>query len=96
MKARRAVDAVAIEERERRIAEGRGAFDERFGERGAVEKGKGRCGMQFDIHAVLVVDAFEEPPVRRVVLKDAADDTALQRDVPLTAMPRVIRPPAAG
>ena len=40
VEARRAVNAVAIEERERRIPERRGALNQRFGQRCAVEKGK--------------------------------------------------------
>jgi len=50
MEARRAVDAVAIEQRQRRVAERRGALDERLGQRGAVEKGKSRRRVKFDIH----------------------------------------------
>ena len=38
MEARRAVDAVAIEQRERRIPERRRALDQRFRQRCAVEK----------------------------------------------------------
>ena len=68
VKARRAVDAVAIEQRERRIAERRGAVDQRFGQRGAVEKRKGGGSVQFDIHGAhvadaLVVNPFDKPPV---------------------------------
>ena len=40
MEPRRAVDAVAIEQRERGIAERRRALDERLGQRRAVEKRK--------------------------------------------------------
>ena len=71
VKARRAVDAVAIEQRERRIAERRGAVDERFGQRGAVEKreGGGGVSMQLDIHDLDVEDGWVEspmePPARR-------------------------------
>src|SRR5262249_13977744 len=50
MEAGRAVDAVAIEQRERRIAERRGAVDERLGKRGAVEKRKRGSGVKLDIH----------------------------------------------
>jgi len=38
MEPRRAVDAVAIEQRERGVAERGGAIDERFGQRRAVEE----------------------------------------------------------
>jgi hypothetical protein len=38
MKARRAVHAVAIEQRERGVAEHRRAIDERFGKRRALKK----------------------------------------------------------
>ena len=41
VKPRRAVDAVAIEERERGIAELGGAVDERFRKRRALEKAEG-------------------------------------------------------
>ena len=50
MKPRRAVDAVAIEQRERRIAERGRAIDERFGQRGAVEKGEGGRSVKLDVH----------------------------------------------
>jgi hypothetical protein len=40
MEARRAVDAVAVEDGEGRIAQRRRARDQRFGQAGAVEKGK--------------------------------------------------------
>jgi hypothetical protein len=50
MEARRAVDAVAIEQRERRIAERGGAVDQRLGERRAVEKRKGGRRVQLDVH----------------------------------------------
>ena len=49
MEARRAVDAVAIEQRDRGIVERRGALDERFGQRRAVEKGKRGRGVEFDV-----------------------------------------------
>ena len=49
MKARRAVDAVAIEQRERGIAERRGTLDERFGQRRAAEKRKRRRGVELDV-----------------------------------------------
>ena len=57
MKTRRAVDAVAIEQRERRIAERRRAVDERFGQRGAVEKGKRGRGVEFDVHRCEMLSA---------------------------------------
>src|SRR4029453_893452 len=41
MKARSAVDAVAIEQRERGIVERRGAIDERLGQRRTAEQGEG-------------------------------------------------------
>jgi hypothetical protein len=50
MKARNAVHAIAIEQRERRIPELGGALDERFGQRRAVEEGKRGGGMEFEIH----------------------------------------------
>ena len=50
VKARRAVDAVAIEQRERRIAELGGALDERFGQRRALQKAEGRGGVELDVH----------------------------------------------
>ena len=50
VKARRAVDAVAIEQRERRIAELGGAIDERFGQRRALEKTEGGRGVELDVH----------------------------------------------
>ena len=50
MEARRAVDAVAIEQRERRIAELGGALDERFGQRRALQKAEGGGGVKLDVH----------------------------------------------
>src|SRR3954466_11032680 len=49
MEPRRAIHAVAIEERERRVAERRGAIDERLGQRRAVEKGKGGGGVELGV-----------------------------------------------
>ena len=49
VKARRAVDAVAIEQRERRIAELRRAIDERFGQRRALQKAERRGGVELDV-----------------------------------------------
>ena len=69
MESRRAVDAVAIEQRERRIAERGGAIDERFGQRRAVEKRKRGRGVEFDVHVTvnrrrLIEDAVQEPSNR--------------------------------
>ena len=50
VKARRAVDAVAIEQRERRIAERRRALDQRFGQRRALQKTERRRGVELDVH----------------------------------------------
>jgi len=50
MKSRRAIHAVGVEQRDRRIAERRRALDERFGQRRALQKAECRCGMKFDIH----------------------------------------------
>jgi hypothetical protein len=50
VEARRAVDAVGVEQRERGIAERRRALDERFGERGALEKAEGGGGVELDVH----------------------------------------------
>ena len=46
---RRAVDAVAIEERHGRIAEIGGAIDERFGQRRALQKAEGGGGVELDV-----------------------------------------------
>jgi hypothetical protein len=45
-----AVHAISIEQRQRRVAERRRTLDERFGERGALEKRKGRGRVEFDVH----------------------------------------------
>ena len=50
VEARRAVDAVGVEQRQRRIAERRRALDERFGQRGALEKAERGGGVEFDVH----------------------------------------------
>jgi hypothetical protein len=50
MKAWRSIDAIGIEQRERRIAERRRPLDERFGERRALEKAERRRGVKFDVH----------------------------------------------
>ena len=65
MKPRRAVHAVAIEQRERRISERRRALDERFGQRGAVEKRKRGRRVQLDVHDGSIEDAVEEPAIGR-------------------------------
>jgi hypothetical protein len=50
MKTRRAVDAVAIEQRERRVAELRRARHERFGKRRTLQKAERRGCVQLDVH----------------------------------------------
>ena len=50
VKARRAVDAVAIEQRERGVAEIGRAIDERLGQRRALEKAEGGRGVELDVH----------------------------------------------
>ena len=101
VKTRRAVDAVAIEQRERRIAERRGAVDQRFGQRGAVEKRKGGGSVQFDIHGAhvadaLVVNPFDKPSVGIPLQKDAAYRAVVERHVPFVAVPALAVPPVAG
>src|SRR4029079_7618496 len=49
VKAGRAVDAVAIEEGQGRIAEIAAAIDEGFGQRRALQKAEGGCGVQLDV-----------------------------------------------
>ena len=49
VKPRRAVHAVAIEQRERRIAEIGGAIDERFRQRRALQKAEGGGGVELDV-----------------------------------------------
>ena len=49
MKARRAVDAVTIEERKDGIAESGSALDQRFGQRRAAEKRKRRRSAKLDV-----------------------------------------------
>ena len=49
MEAWRAVDTVAIEERERRVAEVGGAIHERFRQRRALKKAEGRGDVKFDV-----------------------------------------------
>jgi hypothetical protein len=44
-----AVDAVAIDERHRRVAQLRRTIDERFGQRGSLEKAEGGRGVEFDV-----------------------------------------------
>ena len=53
VEARRAVDAVAIEQRHRGVSEIGRAIDERFGQRRALEKAEGRGGVELDIHSGL-------------------------------------------
>ena len=50
VEARRAVDAVGVEQRERRIAERRRPLDERFGQRGALKKAERRRAVELDVH----------------------------------------------
>jgi hypothetical protein len=50
MKARQAVDAIAVEERDGGVAELGGALDERFGQRGALQKAEGRGRVELDVH----------------------------------------------
>jgi hypothetical protein len=50
VKAGGAVDAVAIEQRHRRIAKQRRAVDERLGQAGGPEEAEGGGGVEFDVH----------------------------------------------
>ncbi len=50
MEARRAIDTVAIEKRERGIPEIGGTIDEGLGQRRALKKSEGRGGVEFDVH----------------------------------------------
>jgi len=50
MKARRPVDAVPIEHRQRRMVERRRAFDQRLGRGRGFEKRERGRGMQLDVH----------------------------------------------
>jgi hypothetical protein len=50
VESRDAVDAVAVEQRQRRVVELRRALHQGFRQRRAIEKGKRRRSMQFDIH----------------------------------------------
>jgi hypothetical protein len=54
VKARGAVDAVAIEQRQRGIAEVGRAIDERLGERRALEKAEGGRGVKLDVHGARI------------------------------------------
>jgi hypothetical protein len=49
VKTRRAVDAASIEKRERLVPELRGAVDEQFRKRCALQKAERRCGMKLDV-----------------------------------------------
>ena len=49
-----AVDAVAIEQRDRRVPELRRARDERFRQRRPVEKGERGGGVEFDVNTMSV------------------------------------------
>ena len=49
VKARGAIDAVGIEQCQRRIAQRSRAFDERFGERCALQKAESRGRMKLDV-----------------------------------------------
>jgi hypothetical protein len=50
VKSRRTVDTVGIEQRHRRVVERRGALDERFGQRSALQKAECRSGVKLDVH----------------------------------------------
>ena len=93
VKPRRAVDAVAIEQRERRIPERRRALDERFGQRGAVEERKGGRGVEFDVHGRSIEDRLRG--TSRSVMRSRnsrQSDPSLSADVPFVAIP-ALRPP---
>jgi hypothetical protein len=49
VKSRSAVQAVAIEEREPVVAEGRGSVGEIFGQRSTLKKTEGGSGMELDV-----------------------------------------------
>jgi hypothetical protein len=50
VKPRGTVDAIAVEQRDGRIAERCGAGDDFFGKRRSFEKAEGRRGVKFDVH----------------------------------------------
>jgi hypothetical protein len=92
MEARGAVDAVAIEQRERGIVERGGALDERLGQRGAVEKGEGGRCVKLDIHGggaqvrgVREVREVRGAEVRMMLVVQAVEEPAGGRSVLINA-----------
>ena len=47
---RRTVDAIGVQQRQRRVAERGGALDQRFRQRGALEETESGRAMEFDVH----------------------------------------------
>jgi len=45
-----AVHAIAVEQRQRGIAEGSGAIHQGFWQGGGAQERESRCGVQFDVH----------------------------------------------
>jgi hypothetical protein len=65
MESGNAVDAVAIEQRDGRVAEACGALDKGLGQRGALEKAECRCGMKLDIRRQGIQDQSTNPSMNQ-------------------------------
>src|ERR1700687_2479369 len=96
VKARRSVEAVAVEQCHRRHLKFGAARHQHFRQRSTFEKTEGGAGMEFHIHYVIsVVDSDQVPAVRGRIASDTAAFLILsaKRDVPLFARPVRIGPP---
>ena len=98
VEARRAVDAVAIEERERGIAERGGTVDERFRQRRALQKAERRRSVELDVRGGhdtrmrrgSVDNPVNKPSARVAIAEDSVHGPVAERDVPLVAVPTMV------
>jgi hypothetical protein len=96
MKSRDAVDAVAIDERQRPVADLHRSVDEDLGKRRTLKKAEGRRGVELDIHGFgSIDDPIDEPRVGFTILKNPVHRAVAQRHVPFVAIPARGVPPVS-
>ena len=97
MKSRYAIDAVAIEQRQRRVSKRRRTLDEGLGQRRAIEKRKRGRGVQFDVHGEIAFSTKLHASSTAGVIADAIPDSSPNSinnpvEKPMLSAPRLKQP----
>ncbi len=91
MESGNAVDAIAIQQRERGVARFNRAVDQNFGKRCALQKAERGRGVEFDVrrHATSINNGIDEPRIGRSITKHPIHGAVAERNVPFVAIPQV-------